>query len=327
MVIEGDPFSLIEAMTIAGYATDARARLRLPARRVPATRTASSARRIAEARRARLPRRRRDGGGLRVRHRDPQGRRRLHLRRGDGDLQLDRGRARRAAQQAAVPGRGRACSASRRWSTTSRRWSTCSTSLLAVRAGLRRAPAPRRSTGTKLFCLSGHVARPGVYEVPFGATLRELLELAGGVAGGRALQAVLLGGAAGGFVRPDELDLPLTFEGAREAKTTLGSGVVMVHGRHRRPAADADAHRRLLPQRVVRPVRALPRRHRAPAGGARAAAVGPARAAAWSAELGADRGDRASACATRRSAAWARRRRARSSRRSGGSASSEVPTA
>lgn len=83
------------------------------------------------------------------------------------------------------------------------------------------------STGTKLFCLSGHVARPGVYEVPFGVTLRDLLDLAGGVPGGRSLQAVLMGGAAGGFLRPDELDLPLTFEAAREAKTTLGSGVVM----------------------------------------------------------------------------------------------------
>ncbi len=84
------------------------------------------------------------------------------------------------------------------------------------------------STGTKLFCLCGHVERPGVYEVPFGATLRELLALAGGVPGGRALQCVLMGGAAGGFLRPDELDLPLTFEGAREAGTTLGSGVVLV---------------------------------------------------------------------------------------------------
>jgi NADH-quinone oxidoreductase subunit F len=84
------------------------------------------------------------------------------------------------------------------------------------------------STGTKLFCLSGNVERPGVYEVPFGTNLRELLYLAGGVAGGRELQAVLMGGAAGGFLRPDELDLPLTFEGAREAKTTLGSGVVLV---------------------------------------------------------------------------------------------------
>ncbi|MEZ5101693.1 MAG: NAD(P)H-dependent oxidoreductase subunit E [Thermoleophilia bacterium] len=83
------------------------------------------------------------------------------------------------------------------------------------------------STGPKLFCLSGHVARPGVYEVEFGTTLRELLELAGGVPDGRALQAVLLGGAAGGFVRPDELDLRLTFEDARAAGATLGSGVVM----------------------------------------------------------------------------------------------------
>ncbi|MEU6280328.1 NADH-ubiquinone oxidoreductase-F iron-sulfur binding region domain-containing protein [Streptomyces sp. NPDC047028] len=80
------------------------------------------------------------------------------------------------------------------------------------------------STGPKLFCVSGSVARPGVYEVPFGATLGELLELAGVR---DRLRAVLLGGAAGGFVRPDELDLPLTFEGTREAGTTLGSGVVL----------------------------------------------------------------------------------------------------
>lgn len=84
-----------------------------------------------------------------------------------------------------------------------------------------------RSTGTRLFCLSGSVVRPGLYEVPFGTTLRELLDLAGGV-GDRELRAVLLGGAAGGFVRPDELDLPLTMEDAQEAGATLGSGVVLV---------------------------------------------------------------------------------------------------
>ena len=72
------------------------------------------------------------------------------------------------------------------------------------------------------------MTRPGTYEVPFGATLRQLLEMAGGVAGGRKLQAILLGGAAGVFVRPDELDMPLTFEGARAAQATLGSGVIMV---------------------------------------------------------------------------------------------------
>ncbi|MBI2763282.1 MAG: NAD(P)H-dependent oxidoreductase subunit E [Chloroflexi bacterium] len=84
------------------------------------------------------------------------------------------------------------------------------------------------STGPKLFCLSGHVARPGVYEVPFGTTLRELLELGGGVPGGRAIRAILLGGAAGVFVGPDALDVPLTFEGTRAIGASLGSGVVMV---------------------------------------------------------------------------------------------------
>ncbi|MET7351673.1 NADH-ubiquinone oxidoreductase-F iron-sulfur binding region domain-containing protein [Streptomyces mirabilis] len=80
------------------------------------------------------------------------------------------------------------------------------------------------STGPKLYCVSGSVDRPGIYELPFGATLGELLELAGVR---ERLRAVLLGGAAGGFVRPDELDIPLTFEGTRAAGTTLGSGVVM----------------------------------------------------------------------------------------------------
>ncbi|MEX2274541.1 MAG: NAD(P)H-dependent oxidoreductase subunit E [Actinomycetota bacterium] len=83
------------------------------------------------------------------------------------------------------------------------------------------------STGPRLFCLSGTVERPGLYEVPFGATLRDLIELAGGVSGGRPLKAVLLGGAAGAFVRPQDLDLKLTFEDTRAAGVTLGSGVVM----------------------------------------------------------------------------------------------------
>ncbi len=84
------------------------------------------------------------------------------------------------------------------------------------------------STGSKLFCLSGAVERPGVYELDFGATLGDLLTLAGGVRGGAGLKAVLLGGAAGVFVGPDALDLPLTFEATRAAGATLGSGVVMV---------------------------------------------------------------------------------------------------
>jgi NADH-quinone oxidoreductase subunit F len=84
------------------------------------------------------------------------------------------------------------------------------------------------STGPKLFCLSGNVATPGVYEVEFGTTLRQLLELGGGVPGGRSIRAILLGGAAGVFVGPDALDTPLTFEGTRAIGATLGSGVVMI---------------------------------------------------------------------------------------------------
>jgi NADH-quinone oxidoreductase subunit F len=79
---------------------------------------------------------------------------------------------------------------------------------------------------TRLFCVSGNVARPGLYELELGTPLSELLELAGA----EPPKAVLMGGAAGSFLRPDQLDLPLSFEGAREAGTTLGSGVVIVYG-------------------------------------------------------------------------------------------------
>ncbi|MFD4479259.1 NADH-ubiquinone oxidoreductase-F iron-sulfur binding region domain-containing protein [Streptomyces sp. NPDC058471] len=96
--------------------------------------------------------------------------------------------------------------------------------ILTMGAPAYAAIGTERSTGPKLFCVSGSVERPGIYELPFGATLRELLTLSGMPDN---LRAVLLGGAAGGFVRPDELDIPLTFEGTREAGTTLGSGVVL----------------------------------------------------------------------------------------------------
>ncbi|HEY7478371.1 MAG TPA: NAD(P)H-dependent oxidoreductase subunit E [Actinomycetota bacterium] len=87
------------------------------------------------------------------------------------------------------------------------------------------------STGPRLLCLSGHVADPGVYEVEHGITLRDVIDLAGGVRKGKELRAVLLGGAAGGFVGPDRLDVRLTFEDAREGGYTLGSGVVMLFDR------------------------------------------------------------------------------------------------
>jgi len=91
-----------------------------------------------------------------------------------------------------------------------------------------RAIGTEGSPGTRLFCVSGRVARPGLYELPFGTKLSDLLSLAGGVPDGRKITAVLLGGAAGTFVTSDELSMPLTFEDTRKAGATLGSGVVLV---------------------------------------------------------------------------------------------------
>jgi len=90
------------------------------------------------------------------------------------------------------------------------------------------ATGTAESTGTRLFCLSGHVRRPGVYEVPMGTPLRALIELGGELREGRTLSAILLGGAAGSFVTGGQFDVPLSFEGTRAIGATLGSGAVMV---------------------------------------------------------------------------------------------------
>lgn len=86
-----------------------------------------------------------------------------------------------------------------------------------------------KSPGPKLFCVSGDVVRPGLYEVPFGLPFRQLLEeLAGGVHPGHRFQAALFGGAAGAFATAQDLDVRLTFEDLRTAGLPLGSGVITV---------------------------------------------------------------------------------------------------
>ncbi len=83
------------------------------------------------------------------------------------------------------------------------------------------------SAGPKLVSVSGHVGRPGVYEIEPGITLRHFLDkVCGGVIG--QLQTVLMGGAAGTFLLPDEIDVKLTFEDLRAAGSTFGSGAIMV---------------------------------------------------------------------------------------------------
>ena len=91
-----------------------------------------------------------------------------------------------------------------------------------------RRTGTEKSPGPKLFCVSGDVVRPGLYEVAFGVTLRDLIGMAGGIANGKSMQAVLFGGAAGAFATSAHLDVKLTFEDLRAAGLPLGSGVVMV---------------------------------------------------------------------------------------------------
>lgn len=85
-----------------------------------------------------------------------------------------------------------------------------------------------KSPGPKLFCLTGDVVNPGLYEVPFGFSFRELLAMAGGIREQRRFQGALIGGAAGAFASPDHLDVRLTFEDLRAAGLPLGSGVITV---------------------------------------------------------------------------------------------------
>ncbi len=80
--------------------------------------------------------------------------------------------------------------------------------------------------GTKLYCLSGHVQRPGVYEAPMGTSMRELLEMAGGVEG--TLKAFSPGGASSGFLPAEQIDIPMDFQSLREAGSMLGSAGVVI---------------------------------------------------------------------------------------------------
>ncbi len=92
-----------------------------------------------------------------------------------------------------------------------------------------RALGTQKSPGTKLFCISGDVKQPGLYEVPFGISVRELLfDLAGGMRGEHDLQAILVGGAAGAFAVEKDLDVQLSFEHMQAARLPLGSGVLIV---------------------------------------------------------------------------------------------------
>ena len=86
-----------------------------------------------------------------------------------------------------------------------------------------------KNGGTRLFALSGHVSRPGVYELPLGMPLRQMIyEVGGGIRGGRQLKAVIPGGSSTPVLTPEHLDVPMDFDSVAKAGSFLGSGGVIV---------------------------------------------------------------------------------------------------
>jgi NADH-quinone oxidoreductase subunit F len=86
-----------------------------------------------------------------------------------------------------------------------------------------------KSPGTRVVCVSGQVRKPGAFEIAMGTPLREVIfDLGGGLFAGRKLQAILIGGAAGVFLRPGEIDVALDFQALAAAGATFGSGAIMV---------------------------------------------------------------------------------------------------
>lgn len=85
------------------------------------------------------------------------------------------------------------------------------------------------SGGTKLICLSGNVENRGVYEVPFGITLREIIyDIGGGIPEGRTLKAVQIGGSSGSVIPADKIDMKLCYEDLKLQGVSLGSGAILV---------------------------------------------------------------------------------------------------
>ncbi len=90
------------------------------------------------------------------------------------------------------------------------------------------AMGTEKSAGVKIVCLSGHIEKPGNYEVVMGTTYRELLDMAGGVRGGKKFKALLPSGGSGPVSVEDALDAPLTYEGLTEFGSVMGSASLIV---------------------------------------------------------------------------------------------------
>ena len=82
--------------------------------------------------------------------------------------------------------------------------------------------------GIKFVCISGDITDPGVYEIPVGTTIEELIDLAGGIKDDRALKAFLPGGASTAFLPEEKADTPIDFDAMKQAGSALGTGAVVI---------------------------------------------------------------------------------------------------
>ena len=138
---------------------------------------------------------------------------------------------------------------------------------------------PEKSPGPKIYSLSGRVVRPGQYEAPMGTTMRELLEMAGGVRPGHELKFWTPGGSSTPYFTAEHLDVPLDFDSVAAAGSMLGTTALMVFDETDSIVEATPAVHRVLRARVLRQVHALPRGHllAGPDPGAAGARPGPGR--------------------------------------------------
>ena len=229
MLMEGDPFTLIEGMTIAAYAVGAtEGYVYIRSEYPDAVATMRCAIEIAYGAQGWLGEQRarlaacastcdvRVGAGAYICGEETSMLESLEGKRGDGP------------RQAADPGASRACSASRPSSTTCSPWPRCRPSSPTAR---RRTPqlGIGRSRGTQVFQLAGNIAHGGIVETAFGITLGELVEgYGGGTRSGRPVRAVQVGGPLGAYLPTAQFDLPMDYEAFAAAGAMVGHGGIVV---------------------------------------------------------------------------------------------------
>ena len=119
-----------------------------------------------------------------------------------------------------------------------------------------------KNGGTRLFCISGHVNKPGVYELPMGFNLLRMInEVGGGMRDGKKLKAVIPGGSSCPVLKADECDIAMDYDSVAKAESMLGSGGMVVMDEDTVHGEGHAAHHAFLRARKLRLVHPLPRRH------------------------------------------------------------------